>query len=107
MIFPSKQLICSKLATEAQEQGVKTVLTKAVEWRQWRLCGVFINKCEHVSHIVLIANFEQANVCWVYIESANQVGVVLVSLLQWRNWGGVLGAIAPPSRKKTTLFKVK
>ena len=33
--------------------------------------GVFIVNCEHISNIVLIVDFEQANVCWVYIEKIN------------------------------------
>ena len=32
---------------------------------------VFIVNCEHISNIVLIVEFEQANVCWVYIEKIN------------------------------------
>ena len=32
---------------------------------------VFIVNCEHISNIVLIVDFEQANVCWVYIEKIN------------------------------------
>ena len=36
---------------------------KTVELRQWRGSGVFNVKCEHVSHFVLIADFEHANFC--------------------------------------------
>ena len=35
------------------------------ERRQWRPF-VFIVNCEHISNFVLIVDFEQANVCWVY-----------------------------------------
>ena len=44
---------------------------KTVQRRQWRCSGVFIVKCEHVSHIALIVDFEQTNVCWVHIEDTN------------------------------------
>ena len=33
--------------------------------------GVFIFNCEHISFLVLIADFERANACWVHIEKAN------------------------------------
>ena len=33
--------------------------------------GVFIANCKHISNFVLIADFEQTNVCLVYIEKAN------------------------------------
>ena len=33
---------------------MKTVLMQTVEQRQWRHSGVFIVKCEHVSHFALI-----------------------------------------------------
>ena len=46
---------------------------KTVERRQWRRSGVFIVKCEHVSHIILIADFEQADACWVHVENTNAV----------------------------------
>ena len=38
-----------------------------------QLCrsGVFIVKCEHVLHFVLIADFEQARICWVTFENTN------------------------------------
>ena len=39
------------------------------ERRQCCLSGAFIVKWEYVSQVVLIADFEQANVCWVHIEN--------------------------------------
>ena len=44
---------------------------KTLERRQWRRSGVFMVSCEHISHFALIVNFQQANVCWVYIEKTN------------------------------------
>ena len=44
---------------------------KTLERRQWRRSGVFMVNCEHISHFALIVNFQQANVCWVYIEKTN------------------------------------
>ena len=41
---------------------------KTLERRLRCRSGVFIVNCEHISHFVLIVDFEQANVCWVHIE---------------------------------------
>ena len=46
---------------------------KTVERRQWRRSGVFIVKCEHVSHIILIVDFKQVDACWVHVENTNAV----------------------------------
>ena len=59
MVFSQQTIACSKLANEAQEQGVKTVQMKTIERHQERRSGVFILKCEHVSHFALIADFKQ------------------------------------------------
>ena len=40
---------------------------KTEEQRQWRRSGVFIVKCEHASHIVLIVDFELTKVYSVHI----------------------------------------
>ena len=32
---------------------------------------VFIVNCEHISNFDLIADFEQANACWVHVEMIN------------------------------------
>ena len=50
---------------------MKTVRVKTTKRRQWSHSGVFIIKCEHVSHFVPIAVFEQANVFWVHIENTS------------------------------------
>ena len=44
---------------------------KTLERRQWCRSDVFIVNCEHISHLVLIVDFEQANVCWIHIEKKN------------------------------------
>ena len=44
---------------------------KTKEPRQWVRSGVFIVKYGHVSHIALIVDFEQSNVCWVHVENTN------------------------------------
>ena len=41
------------------------------ERNQWCHPSVFIVNCEHISGFVLIVEFEQANVYWVYIEKTN------------------------------------
>ena len=48
--------ICSKLAIEALEKGVKYIQSKikAPERRQWRRSGVFIVNFEHISHLFLV-----------------------------------------------------
>ena len=38
---------------------------------QWRRSSIFIVNCKHISNVVLIVDFEQANVCLVHIEKAN------------------------------------
>ena len=42
-----------------------------LEQRQQRRSGFFIVECEHLSHFVLIVDFEGANFCWVHIENLN------------------------------------
>ena len=37
---------------------------KALDRCQWRHSGVSLVNCEHISRFALIAEFEQANVCW-------------------------------------------
>ena len=44
---------------------------KTLEQRPWRRSGIFIVNCEHISHFVLIADFELTNVCWVDIRTTN------------------------------------
>ena len=44
---------------------------KTLEQCQWRHSSVFIVNCEHFSNFALIVDFEQAKVCWVYIEKRN------------------------------------
>ena len=48
---------------------MKTVQVKTVERRLWCDSCIFNVKYEHVSHFVLIANFEQTSICWVQIEN--------------------------------------
>ena len=43
---------------------------KTLDRWQWRRSSVFV-KCGHTSNFVLIADIEQANVCWVHIEKTN------------------------------------
>ena len=44
---------------------------KTLEQHQCCRSGIFIVNCEHISHIVLVVDFELANICWVYIEKTN------------------------------------
>ena len=44
---------------------------KAPDQCQWRRFSVFIVNREHVSNLVLIVDFEQKNVCWLYTKKAN------------------------------------
>ena len=44
---------------------------ETLERCQWRCFSVYIVNCEHISNFVLIIDFEQAKVCWAYIEKIN------------------------------------
>ena len=44
---------------------------ETLERCQWRCSSVYIVNCEHISNFVLIIGFEQAKVCWAYIEKIN------------------------------------
>ena len=44
---------------------------KTLERCQWRLSSVFVLNSEHISNFVLIVDFEQTNICWVYVEKTN------------------------------------
>ena len=44
---------------------------KTQERGQWRHSSVFIVNCKQISSLVLIIEFAQANVSWVYIEKIN------------------------------------
>ena len=44
---------------------------KTLEQHQCCRSGIFIVNCEHISHFVLVVDFELANICWVYIEKTN------------------------------------
>ena len=48
--------------------------SKLLERCHWRRYVVFIVNCEHISNFDLIAEFEQANVCWFHIEKTNTFG---------------------------------
>ena len=50
------------------------IKNETLERHQWRRSDVFIVNCEHISHFVLIVDFEHANVWWVYIEKSNSFG---------------------------------
>ena len=63
MVFPCKQLPVQSYQMKHKNKGVKTVKMKTVERSQWLCSGVFIVKCEQVSHFALIVDFEQTNVC--------------------------------------------
>ena len=39
--------------------------------QQWRRSTVFIVNYEHISILVLIADFGQAEVCWVHMDKTN------------------------------------
>ena len=47
---------------------------KTLERCQWRHSSVFIVNREYISSFVLIAEFEQENVCWIRIEMTNTFG---------------------------------
>ena len=44
---------------------------KTLEQCQWRHSSVVIVNCKHISSFSLIIEFEQANICLVYIEKTN------------------------------------
>ena len=47
---------------------------KTLERCQWRQSSIFVVNREHISSFVLIVEFEQENVCWIYIEMTNTFG---------------------------------
>ena len=47
---------------------------KTLERCQWRHSSVFNVKRQHISSFVLLVEFEQENVCWIYIEMTNTFG---------------------------------
>ena len=63
---------------------------KTIEWCQWLHSSVFIVNCEYISSFVLIVEFEQANVCWVYIEKKNtfeeKVGYIMRYVAVFSVW---------------------
>ena len=56
---------------------------KILEWRQWCRFGVFIVNCENVLHFILIADFEQGNVCWVHIEKTNTIEDKIENIMRY------------------------
>ena len=63
---------------------------KTLERCQWRHSSVFIVNCEHMSSFVLIAEFEQENVCWVHIEKKNtfvdKIGYIMCYVAVFSVW---------------------
>ena len=50
---------------------MKIVQMKTAERRELHHSGIFIAKYELVSDFALIADFEQGNVCWAFMENAS------------------------------------
>ena len=51
-----------------------------------RISGVVlvsIANCEHISHFVLLVDFEQENVCWVHIEITNTFEDKMVYIMRY------------------------
>ena len=61
----------SNWSTRIRCENCSRLRMKTLERCQWRHSSVFIVNCEHISSFVQIAEFEQANVCWVHIENKN------------------------------------
>ena len=56
---------------------------KTLEQCQWHHPNVFIVNYEHISNFVLIAHFEQANVCWADLEKTNTFEDKIGCMLQY------------------------
>ena len=61
----------SNWSTRIRCENCSRLRMKTQERCQWHHFSVFIVNCEHISSFVLIFEFEQANVCLVYIEKTN------------------------------------
>ena len=55
-------------------QEVSRLRMKTLERCQWRQSSIFVVNSEHISSFALIVEFEQENVCWIYIEMTNTFG---------------------------------
>ena len=71
--FPANNCLFrdSNWSTKVRCENCSRLKMKKLEQSQWRHYGVLVVNCEHISHFVLIAYFEQANVCWVYTGKIN------------------------------------
>ena len=65
----------SNWSTRIRCENCSRLRMKILERCQWRHSSVFIVNYEHSSSFVLIVEFEQANVCWVYIEKKSTLEV--------------------------------
>ena len=61
----------SNWSTKISCENCLRLRMKTLERCQWRHSSVCIINCEYISNFLLIIDFEQANVCWVYIEKKN------------------------------------
>ena len=66
--------------TKTKCKNYLSLKMKILEGRQWRRSRFFIVTCEHISRFVLIAGFEQTNVCWAYIEKSRLLTTDQVSM---------------------------
>ena len=66
--------------TKTRCENYLSLKTKILERCLWRCSRVFIVTCEHISLFVLIAGFEQTNVCWAYIEKSRLLTTDQVSM---------------------------
>ena len=61
----------SNWSTRIRCENCSRLRMKTLERSQCPHSSVFIVNCKHISSFVLIPEFEQANVCWVHIETKN------------------------------------
>ena len=88
--------ICSKLTT------------KTPEWRQWYRSGVFIVNFEHISHLVLVFNFEQVNAGCLFLSDIHELRRCIqnpVEHLRWSFlWKQFMAESAEAARSYDTLL---
>ena len=77
-------------STRIRCENCSRLRMKTLEQCQWRHPSVFIVHCQHILNFVLIADVEQANVCWVHIGKTNtfedKIGYIMryvVVLAMW------------------------
>ena len=63
----------SNWSTRKRCQECSRLRIKELERCRWCHPSAFIVNCEHISNFLIIVDFQQANVCWVYVGKASSI----------------------------------